>query len=86
MLAIGARNWDCETTIADVTRAAISKVVNASTLDELAEGIETRLTKECRRQLRQFGVYVHRTALTDFSTCRVYKVLGDKSPTPQIGV
>lgn len=83
--AIGERNWDVDTTVADITRAAITKVVNASALNELADtqAIEARLTKECRRQLRQLGVYVHRTALTDFSTCRVYKVLADgKSPMP----
>ena len=60
---------------------AIMKVITKYTLDDLLdspdEKVENELTEICRDQLSPFGVSVHRCALTDFSTCRVYKVLRD---------
>ncbi|REJ65621.1 MAG: SPFH domain-containing protein [Planctomycetota bacterium] len=88
--AIGERNWDVDTTINDIAQTALVKVISKFSLEELLDSldsdIEERLTQTCRRQLDKFGVYVHRCALTDFSTCRVYKVLGDspfKSPADE---
>ena len=82
--AIGERNWDVESTVGDISMAAIVEEIMQKNLDDLliqvAAGFSgefnKRLTESCRRQLRQFGVYVDRAGLTDFSICRVYKVLG----------
>jgi len=82
--AIGEKNWDVDSTVSDITMAAILEEVMQQKLDGLLESISLgvegeftkKLTANCRKQLRQFGVYVDRAGLTDFSTCRVYKVLG----------
>jgi regulator of protease activity HflC (stomatin/prohibitin superfamily) len=82
--AIGERNWDVESTVSDITMSAILESVMQEELDYLmssvAEGIDGEfnkaLTDNSRKQLRQFGVYVDRAGLTDFSTCRVHKILG----------
>ena len=39
------------------------------------ESLTKTLTKEVRRELRQFGVNVTRYKLVDFSDCKVYKLL-----------
>ncbi len=82
--AIGERNWDVESTVGDITMAAIVEEIMQQHLNDLLKSISLgiegefnkKLTDNCRKQLRQFGVYVDRAGLTDFSTCRVYKVLG----------
>ncbi len=78
--AIGHRNWDVESTVVDITAAAIVRVVTKWNLDdlliELTDKVEDELTVTCQRQLRQFGVRVHRCKFTDFTTCRVYKLIG----------
>lgn len=77
--AIGERNWDVDTTVADIGMAAVTGVVARATLAELRdiEAIEEKLTAACRRQLRRFGVAVSRMRLTDNAQCRTFKVLGD---------
>jgi len=87
--AIGKRNWDVETTIKDITQAAIVEVITTTSLSDLLAGlsttIEKRLTGSCRKQLRQFGVYIHRAAMTDFSQCKTFKLLGDEQATKHLG-
>lgn len=72
--AIGKQNWSPEDTASDIVQAAIVEVVSQWTLDEMLENVsgkvEEELTAKCRKQLRQYGVYVNRAALTDFSTVR----------------
>jgi len=78
--AIGERNYDVDETVNDISQAAIVEVVTAWDLHDLLENIngevETQLTDTCRKQLRQFGVYVHRVAFTDFSVCQTQNLLG----------
>lgn len=82
--AIGERNWDVESTVADITQAAIVEEIMSRDLDDLLAGISEgknselnkALTANCKTELRQFGVHVGRAGLTDFATCRVHKVLG----------
>jgi hypothetical protein len=77
--AIGEKNYDVDDTLAEISKAAIVAVVNGWGLQDLSgdvPGIEKDLTKECRKQLRPFGVYVHRAALTDFTICRPISLLG----------
>jgi regulator of protease activity HflC (stomatin/prohibitin superfamily) len=82
--AIGERNWDVDSTIADITQAAIVEEIMSRDLDGLLAGISGGKTSElnkaitanCRSELRQFGVWVGRAGLTDFATCKVHKVLG----------
>jgi len=72
--AIGKQNWSPEDTAGDIAQAAIVEVVSKWTLQGLLENIsgevEEELTAKCRKQLRQYGIYVNRAALTDFSTVR----------------
>jgi regulator of protease activity HflC (stomatin/prohibitin superfamily) len=72
--AIGKQNWSPEDTAEDIAQAAIVEVISHWNLNDLLENIsgkvEEELTNRCRKQLRQYGVYVHRAALTDFSTVR----------------
>jgi regulator of protease activity HflC (stomatin/prohibitin superfamily) len=82
--AIGEKNWDVDSTVGDIVMGTILEVVMQHTLEELMDGIADGktgrfmqgLTDACNKDLRQFGVYVNRAGLTDFATCRVYKVLG----------
>ena len=78
--AIGAKNYDVDETINDITQAALVEVVPNWTLKEFLENIsgkvETDLTETCRKQMRQYGIYIHRAALTDFSSARTHNLLG----------
>jgi regulator of protease activity HflC (stomatin/prohibitin superfamily) len=82
--AIAEKNWDVDSTVGDITMATMVGVVMKHTLSELMDGIAAgpngefmeHLTGECRRQLRMYGVYIDRAGITDFATCRVYKILG----------
>lgn len=84
--AIGERNWDVSATVNDISEAAIVSVLTKWNLDDLLQEltgkVEEEVTRACRRQLRQFGIYVHRCAFTDFAPCRIFKIMGvEKSPT-----
>jgi regulator of protease activity HflC (stomatin/prohibitin superfamily) len=78
--AIGKLNWMPDDTVRDIAQAAIVQVITSMTYDELlacmSEKIEEALTIKCRKLLRQYGVYVHRAALTDFSPCKTLNLLG----------
>jgi len=80
--AIGKINWDVDTTINDITLAAVVSVIARHTLEELLEMVaedklNDRLTEATRKELRQFGVFVSRCKLTDFADCKVYKIVTD---------
>lgn len=80
ILSTLSKNWDIADTINDITLLAISDVVTSHELDylhsNLNDAVQKALTKATRKQLRQYGVKVYRTALTDFSTCMVIKNIG----------
>lgn len=77
-----SNNWDISDTISDVTQMAVVNVVNAWTFDEfrseLGGKVENELSIETRKQLKPFGVKVIRCGISDFSQCRVYRVIDDK--------
>jgi regulator of protease activity HflC (stomatin/prohibitin superfamily) len=78
--AIGRVNWDVDVTINDLTQSAVVRVVATHTYDEIMKGIAddsltTTLTREVRKELRQFGVHVVRSKLVDFAECKVFKLL-----------
>lgn len=72
--AIGKVNWSPEATAQDIAQAAIISVVAKWNHDELIDNIdgkvEKQLTEKCRKDLRQFGIYPTRVALTDFCATR----------------
>lgn len=78
--AIGQRNYDVDTTVDDIASVAIADVLTTWNFEEikgqLSEDLKTELTDTCRKQLSQFGVYVHKCALTDFSNCKIHKIMG----------
>jgi regulator of protease activity HflC (stomatin/prohibitin superfamily) len=78
--AIGRMNWDVDTTINDITQAAVTAVIAKHTFQEIMDMIgndqfETTLTEAVRKKLRPFGVSVQRCKLVDFADCRVYKIV-----------
>lgn len=80
--AIGKTNWDVDTTLNDITQAAVGRVMATHSYVDILKGVTDAsltmsLTREVRRELRQFGVYVCRCKLVDFAECKVYKVVGD---------
>lgn len=80
--AIGKINWDVDTTINDITQAAVVSVIARHTFDEILcmvaeDKLNDLLTEATRRELRQFGVFVSRCKLIDFSDCRVFKLVTD---------
>jgi len=72
--AIGGKNWSTDDTANDITQAVLVEVISSWRHRELLENIngkvKTELTEKCRKELRQFGIYVHKCALTDFSRTR----------------
>ncbi len=79
--AIGQRNWDVGTTVNDIAAAAVIQVVTKwelnDLLTEITGTVEEQLTETCKRELNKFGVTVHKCCFIDFSTCRVYKIMGN---------
>ncbi len=88
--AIGEQNWDVGTTVNDITQAATVEVVTRWNLDDLlgkvSGKVKEELTEEVRKQLRQFGVYVHKVCLTELSPCRVFKLVGQSGTSPTFNV
>lgn len=77
-----SKNWDISDTISDITMVAIMSVISSMTLDELISKIpEDELTAATRMRLRRFGVKVNKCTLTDFSMCRVIRLVGDGGGT-----
>ena len=78
--AIGERNYDVDETVNDISQAAIVEVITAwdfrDLLTHISGRVEKDLTDNCRKQLRQYGVYVHRAALNVFSSGRTLNVTG----------
>ncbi len=79
--AIGSRNWDVGSVVHDIVAAAVVQVVTKWNLKDLLKEItgvgEEQLTENCKNQLHKFGVTIHKCCFVDFSTCRVYKVMGN---------
>ncbi len=79
--AIGQRNWDVGTTVNDIAAAAVVQVVTKwelnNLLEEITDKVEEQLTDVTRKELNKFGVTVHKCCFIDFSTCRVYKIMGN---------
>lgn len=80
--AIGKINWDVDTTINDITQAAVVSVIAKHEFHELLrmvaeDTLNDQLTAATRKELRQFGVFVSRCKLIDFSDCRVFKLVTD---------
>jgi regulator of protease activity HflC (stomatin/prohibitin superfamily) len=78
--AIGRMNWDVDTTINDITQAAVVNVVAKHTFQEIMDMIGNdsftdQLTDAVRKELRPFGVSVRRCKLVDFADCKVYKLV-----------
>ncbi len=80
MQAIGERNWDVDSTVNDITMAVVVDEITKLTYEDLCHGISSRVAQElthaCRKQLRQFGLYIHRVRLTEIAPVRTLKILG----------
>lgn len=83
--AIGKLNWMPDDTVKDIAQAAIVQEVVAMNYEEMLNGVvngevEKDLTARCKKMLRQYGIYIHRAALTDFSPCKTLNLLGVTNP------
>ena len=78
--AIGKQNWDVDTCVNDISMAAIVGEIThwdySYLQDNISGVVAHELTQACRKQLRQFGVYVHRVRLTEFAPTKTLKILG----------
>lgn len=84
-----SNNWDVSDTISDVTQMAVVNVVNNWNLSdlraELSGKVENELSIETRKQLKPFGVKVIRCGVSDFSICRVHRLITDAEAAPVVG-
>ncbi len=83
-----SNNYDISDTIGDVTQMAVMKVVSTRLLaelqGELSGKVENDLSIEVRKRLKHFGVEVERCGISDFSVCRVHRVITDAEAAPTI--
>ncbi len=80
------KSWNVEDTIEDISCTTILRELVGRSVDQIGrelkdETLQKKLTRALRKDLRQFGVYVKYAGLTDFSTCRVVKLLGAEGTT-----
>lgn len=80
--AIGRINWDVDATVNDITQAAIVSSIAGHEFNKLLSMVavgelNNLLTEVTRKELDEFGVFVFFCKLTDFSECRVFKILLD---------
>ncbi len=78
--AIGKQNWDVDSTVNDLTQSAVVRVIATHTLDEILHGtadesLINTMTKEVRKELRQYGVHIVRCKLVSFAETKVFKLL-----------
>lgn len=85
ILAVGEKNWDVDTTVCDIGQSAVTAVVSTLSFEEVKDLKTTaeRITQECRKKLKQFGVAVHRCAVTDFTACKMLKLLTTEQVKPE---
>lgn len=80
MQAIGKNNWDVDTTVNDISMAVVVDTITHWEYDSLCKEITGQvaheLTHACRKQLRQFGIYIHRVRLTEIAPVTTLKILG----------
>ncbi len=80
MQAIGERNWDVDMTVNDISMAVIVDEITKWDYEHLrskiAGEVAQELTQSVRKQLRQFGIYIHRVRLTEIAQVQTFKVLG----------
>lgn len=81
MKAIGGKNYDVTQTVSDMALSSICSVVIrwefAKLCEELDDKVRQQLTSKCRRELKEFGVEVEDCAITDFTTARTIRLMGD---------
>ena len=79
-------NWDVSDTISDITQTAVVSVVATTDLEiilsTITEKVEHELTKATRERLKQYGVKVHKCAVTDFAPSQVIRVIADAPAAP----
>jgi len=79
--AIGQRNWDVETTIADISGGTICSLVLSYDYEDLLAAISSgkfseELTQACQERLSEFGVNVQEAGFMAFTSCRALNLLG----------
>jgi len=78
---MGERNYDPDMTVMEISKAAIASIIMTTEYSDLIQGpLEKGLTTECRKQLRRYGITVHRATLTDLTTCRSLNLIGIPAP------
>lgn len=80
--AIGEKNWDTDTTVDDLSRAAITEIVSECDSDQMRNlsDVNRRITELCRELLRPYGVNVEACKLLEYCESTTYRILGDQPP------
>lgn len=77
--AIGEKNWDVDTTVDDLCRAAIFRVVSRCSRENIHDvsRLNEAVTEKARKSLRMFGVRVHSCELVESTQARAYRLISD---------
>lgn len=72
--------YDIEETMADIALHAAMVVVDGRTFtelrNELTDQVCKELTRQCRKDLKPFGIRVEKAYLSDFAKTEVYRIVG----------
>lgn len=70
--------FDLEDTIRDVAQGCVKNIISKSTLTTLQdeqEQIDKRLTKELKKELESYGIYVRKGFITNISNVKVFRLI-----------
>lgn len=78
--AIGKKNWDVDTTVNDISQGVLVKTCSQFSYIELREKLTTvvadRLTTQCKKDLKTYGILVEKCAFYTFSKTEVRTIFG----------
>jgi hypothetical protein len=81
LAAIGEKNYDIDDSINERTRVACANIVlNTEYNDLFSDDVGRRLTRECKKELKKYGVLVESASITDFTRCRPINLIGIPDP------
>lgn len=73
--------WDVEDTISDVAQRSVVGALSSRSFEEVREELTGEVAQEilrqCRRDLRQFGIRVKDAFLSDCTFVTAYRIMGD---------
>ncbi len=81
LAALGERNWDVDSTLVDVTQAAIFRAIRRRSFQQLIDGdvdeLIDELTENTKKSLVKFGILIESVLPKDFDKSTSYRVFGE---------